>query len=142
VRDFFLKYQERILYGTDIGAKAMLNTPELGIELGESRVRVDLVRSFLEKEGPFRLNIEEGYLLGKFDGDLHRIRLPQEALEKIYFRNFERLVATQPCPIDHHTAAAECQRLVGIIPMMAAASPGLSADTHVVEMVGKNFMSL
>jgi len=54
-RNFFRKYQDRILYGTDIGAKALLATPDEGIQKGESWSRINLVRSFLEKSGEFKL---------------------------------------------------------------------------------------
>ncbi len=33
-RDFFLRYQERILFGTDIGAKALLASPGSGHRTG------------------------------------------------------------------------------------------------------------
>ncbi|MCP4751606.1 MAG: amidohydrolase family protein, partial [Proteobacteria bacterium] len=46
-REFFTTYQDRIYFGTDIGAKALLEEPNNGIELSESTERVQLVRRFL-----------------------------------------------------------------------------------------------
>ena len=50
-RDFFIKYQDRILFGTDIGAKALLLKADDGIDFNESHERVFLIRNFLENEG-------------------------------------------------------------------------------------------
>jgi predicted TIM-barrel fold metal-dependent hydrolase len=141
-RDFFLRHQDRILYGTDIGAKALLNTPELGIEAGESCLRVYLVRSFLEKDGPFQLNMGEGYLFGKFEGNLHGIGLPSEVLKKIYAGNFERLAGSIPRMIDPSAVIEECQRLAAVIPMVGAAQVGLQPDTRVAAMVEDFFLNL
>lgn len=138
-RDFFLKYQDRILYGTDIGAKALLNPPDQGIEAAESRVRIELVRGFLESAGPFSLNVEEGYLFGKFSGNLVGIGLPEEALRKIYAQNFTRLAGSRPRPVRPAAVVAECRRLEALLPVMGAAQPGLAVDTSVAEMVRTYF---
>ncbi len=135
VRDFFIRYQDRILYGTDIGAKALLATTGEGIEPEDSRLRVDLVRGFLEKEGVFQLETEKGYLFGKFTGGFQGIHLPKVVLEKIYFKNFERLAGKKPRQININSIIEECIRLEGIIPIMGAATPGEAGDTSVAEMV-------
>ena len=38
-RDFFIKYQDRIIFGTDIGARALLADKEGGVQLDESEIR-------------------------------------------------------------------------------------------------------
>ena len=135
VHDFFIKYQDRILYGTDLGAKALLAEVGEEIELEESKMRVDLLRSFLENEGGFRLNTEKGYLFGKFSGWFQGIHLPKEVLNKIYSRNFEKLAGKQPRPINAAKIIQECQRLMEIIPIMSAAQPGQIGDTSVAKQV-------
>ena len=59
-REFFIKYQDRILFGTDIGAKALLATPQIGIEPAESKIRHVLVKNFLETDGEFSLDSSQG----------------------------------------------------------------------------------
>lgn len=140
VREFFIKYQDRILFGTDIGAKALLATAEEGIDPEESKLRIDLVRSFLEGEGEFRLNLERGYLFGKFSGSFRGIHLPREALEKIYHLNFERLAGKKPRLLNPQAIIEECQRLTGIIPIIGAAQPGMAGDPTVAERVTEYFM--
>lgn len=134
-RDFFLRYQDRILYGTDIGAKALLSPPGGMIEPDESRVRVDLVRSFLEKEGAFQLDTAPGYLFGKFGGSFQGIHLPDAVLEKIYHQNFEKLADAAPRPLHSPAVIAECYRLKAILPSVAAGQAGDGPDYSVLDQV-------
>jgi hypothetical protein len=138
-RDFFLKYQDRILFGTDIGAKALLAPSQEGIEPEESKLRIDLVRSFLEIDGAFRLDTEKVNLFGKFEGDFQGIHLPESTLTKIYHQNFEKLARAEPQAVHPQAVIEECQRLKGLIPIMGAAQPGEAGDTSVVEMVIQYF---
>jgi hypothetical protein len=138
-RDFFVRYQDRILFGTDIGAKALLATPELGIERQESRVRNQLVRRFLETEGEFRLDFQQGYLFGKFDGAFRGIHLPEPVLEKICFKNFERLAGERPRKLDPGKIIAECERLAAVVVAMGSARPGEPGDPSVAKLVSQYF---
>lgn len=138
-RDFFLRYQDRILLGTDIGAKALLGAPGEGIDPGDSAIRVELTRSFLEKDGEFFLDSSRGYLLGKFGAPFQGIGLPVETLEKIYHANFERLAGQQPRAVNPAAVISECERLIGVIPMLGAAQPGIATDTSVAQQVKAYF---
>ncbi len=140
VREFFLKYQDRIVYGTDVGAKALLFTPEQGIEMDESRARVCLVRAFLEKEGPFRLP-QGGFLFGEPETPLHGIGLSRPVLEKIYFKNFERIAGSRPRPLDPAAIIAECERLVMMLGIVGAARPEMDGDPSIALMVKSFFES-
>jgi hypothetical protein len=141
-RDFFLKYQERIIFGTDIGAKALLSTPRMGIEPGESGLRIRVVRSFLENKGEYSLDVGDGFLFGRFAGPYHGLDLPTEVLRKIYARNFERLAGSQPKALNPGAVLAECERLKMLLPMMAATQPGMEMDTSVIEQVTAHFQNL
>ncbi|MBN1451794.1 MAG: amidohydrolase family protein [Anaerolineales bacterium] len=138
-RDFFLKYQERILFGTDIGAKALLSTPEMGIEADESALRIQIIRRFLEEEGQFQLDVDSGFLFGRFSGPFHGLGLPEEALRKIYCQNFERLAGSQPRALNPAAILAECERLAMLIPMMGAMQPDVPVDLSVVNRVKEHF---
>jgi len=138
-RDFFIKYQDRIVYGTDIGARALLATPEEGIDLEESRTRVNLVRSFLEKEGEFKLDNGGGFLFGDMEIPFQGINLPDDVLEKIYYKNFESLAGESPRPLNYAAIVEECDRLVMMIQMMGAAKPGEEGDPQVAQQVKAYF---
>jgi predicted TIM-barrel fold metal-dependent hydrolase len=138
-REFFIKYQDRILFGTDIGAKAMLASPENGIEPGESKIRHQLVKGFLEKEGELVLDTSQGYLFDKFGGNFKGIKLPDDVLKKICHRNFERLAGETPRPLNPEKIIAECERLAVVIVAMGAAQPGMPGDPSVAKMVSQFF---
>ncbi len=133
-RDFFLKYQDRILYGTDIGARALLADRDAGIEREESLARVAVVRGFLENDGLFTLS-HEGFLFGGKEVAFHGIGLPEEVLEKIYVKNFTNFAGENPRPLNPPAILEECQRLGMMITAMAEIQPGTSGDTSSVEAV-------
>jgi predicted TIM-barrel fold metal-dependent hydrolase len=141
VREFFVTYPDRILYGTDIGAKALLETPGKGIEAAESRTRAHLVRSFLESEGEFRLEPEGGSLLGDPQIPFRGIALPDDVLRKIYSENFERIAGTRPRALDPGAIAGECERLTERLDALAALGAGAPPDPSVATMVGSFFES-
>jgi predicted TIM-barrel fold metal-dependent hydrolase len=138
-REFFLRYQDRILFGTDIGAKALLATPEAGIELEESRQRVSLVRQFLESDGEFDLAGEGGFLFGASEAPFRGIALPRDVLAKIYARNFERLAGDRPRRLDGTAIANECERLARMIEIRGAAGAEEAGDPSVARRVGAFF---
>lgn len=137
-RDFFLKYQDRILYGTDIGARALLADREGGIEREESLARVEVVRGFLENDGPFTLE-HEGFLFGGKEAVFHGIALPEEVLEKIYAQNFINFAGESPKPLNSEAIIEECERLEMMIKAMAEIQPGTAGDISSVEAVKTYF---
>jgi len=140
--DFFLQYQHRILYGTDIGAKALLADPSAGIEPQESAARINVVRGFLERDGPFRVDSGQGFLFGKFAGDFQGIALPAAALQNIYHDNFTRLAGIAPRPLDPRRITVECERLLAVIPAMGAAQAGLVGDVSIASRARDFFRSV
>jgi len=140
-RAFFLKYQDRIVYGTDIGARALLAAPEEGIAPGDSHARAYLVRTFLETEDEFWLPEGHGFLFGKLETPFRGIGLPRPVLEKIYYRNFERLAGARPRELDPAAIVAECDRLTMMINAMGAAQPGMAGDPSIAQMVKAFFES-
>jgi predicted TIM-barrel fold metal-dependent hydrolase len=83
-RSFFIRYQDRIIYGTDTDTRALVRGAD-GYEFMQS-IPV-LIRSFLEQDDEFTLNGGTQY---------HGLGLPREVLEKIYAANFERMYGTRP----------------------------------------------
>lgn len=139
-RDFFLKYQDRILFGTDIGARALLSDRSAGIEREESLARIEVIRSFLEFEGAFQLT-HKGFLFGGKEAVFHGIALPDEVLDKIYYRNFETFAGAAPKPLNPAALVAEFQRLSHVIQAMASAQPGMAGDVSSVKQALAYFES-
>lgn len=78
-RAFFLRYQERIIYGTDTDTRAIVRGPE-GVRL--MRFLPQLIRACLEQNGTLALSGPTLY---------RGLDLPRQALERIYHANFERV---------------------------------------------------
>lgn len=78
-RQFFMNYQDRIIYGTDLDTRPLLRG-----ESGRAFMRFIpwLVRSALETDGEFSNDQKTRY---------HGLGLPLEVLKKIYCANFERV---------------------------------------------------
>jgi len=98
-RDFFIKYQDRILFGTDSSGG------NGGYDAGrvkECQGKVAWMRQFLETEN---------------DG----INLPPDVLEKTYAGNFQRLVSSSPKPLNLELALGICEEALAVA--KAAAQP-------------------
>ena len=98
-REFILCYQDRLIYGTDIGAESLL-TPSQLVHPARESASAWLVRAFLETDWDFPVPSGMGDVLDLFAGQrLRGVALPIPVLEKIYFRNFERMVGAFPRPL-------------------------------------------
>jgi predicted TIM-barrel fold metal-dependent hydrolase len=103
-RKFFLRYQDRLIFGTDTGASAV-GKPHQPLNREETLGRTYFLRSFLEKLG--RLEIPEGVAHWRRPGqELHGLGLNEEVLEKIYWSNFEGLFGHSPVSLNVEKAAA------------------------------------
>jgi predicted TIM-barrel fold metal-dependent hydrolase len=124
-RDFFIRYQDRILYGTDIGG---------GQSVAEAAARAWIVREFLETDDEFLVPKESDSLLGGPEVPFRGLNLPGAVLERIYAGNFERLAGPKPRRFDHAKALDECKRIAAI-----AAKNGVKAEengaTHIASIL-------
>lgn len=93
-RAFFLKYQERILFGTDT-----MNSKDAS-ELANMRVVNRLERQFLSEKGAFTA----------WEHTFQGIYLPDKAHRKVLSGNFLRLTGGAPRPLDKQKAAAYLRR--------------------------------
>ena len=76
VRDFIIKYQERLLYGTDVGYNGS-NNPE-GFKERMHETWLDDWKYFVTGEE---------MTSGKFRGTFTGLKLPREVVDKLYFNN-------------------------------------------------------
>jgi predicted TIM-barrel fold metal-dependent hydrolase len=122
-RDFFIEYQDRLVYGTDIGATAVQRDPSPGLDWDDSLGRAWIVRHFLETDGPFSAPEGIGHDLGMDSEGFHGIALPSDVLEKIYRVNFERLFGAAPAPLDRDAALVELDRMAVALDARAGEGP-------------------
>lgn len=88
-RGFFIKYQDRIIYGTD-----NMNIND-DISLENARITNRLEQEFLTASG--RIGAWDKFTVG--------IELPHEVCEKIFRKNFRRIVGETPNPLNREAAA-------------------------------------
>jgi predicted TIM-barrel fold metal-dependent hydrolase len=116
--DFFTKYQDRILFGTDNGWGNDLSATE---KLASARENVTTVRNFLESHGA-----TQGW--GK---EMQGIYLDRDVLNKIYAGNFIRLAGKTPKPVDIRKAVSYCED------RCAAYSREEASDAHVIDQMNQ-----
>jgi len=105
-REFFVRYADRIVYGTDIEASAPVE---------QAAIRAGVVTRWLASADEFRLPDGADYTLGPpQDGVMRGIHLPEDALSKIRAGNFEKL-AGGPKPLDRALAVDECRRIADVV---------------------------
>lgn len=96
MRDLFLRFQDRIVYGTDLGAGPVVNSsvrfdPRLEI------AQAWLVRTMLETDCDLTIPPGIGAVTSQYVGRrLRGLHLPVPVLEQIYERNFARQVGPTP----------------------------------------------
>lgn len=105
-REFFLRFCDRILFGTDILSAHSLQ---------EIRHRAGLVLRFLAGNDSFRVPDGADFLLGPpSGGEIQGLSLPQEVLDSILAGNFQRIFGTRPRALNIHRAREECLRLAAV----------------------------
>jgi hypothetical protein len=97
-RDFFLKHQDRVVFGTDFSPRFLLS-------------RIWVLRNFLETEETFHVPTDDNLFWPDHRTVIKGIKLPEGVLRKIYADSFRRIVAPQPKPLDMPLAMAELNRL-------------------------------
>jgi predicted TIM-barrel fold metal-dependent hydrolase len=89
-REFFKRYDDRIIFGTDIG---------MSKTLPEHQARVWLIRRFLETPDEFHTPDEADDLLTRYELPYIGLDLPDSSLRKIYSGNFKRLWGEKPADL-------------------------------------------
>jgi predicted TIM-barrel fold metal-dependent hydrolase len=124
-RDFFLHYQDRVIYGTDTTTGSIEHDGDQGVRTALGRGWT--VRTFLETDSVFR---PPEALLRWLESDLRGFRgiaLPREVLVKIYSANLERAFGPAPAPLDHSAALAEVRRVAHLLDERAG---GMAVRNH------------
>ncbi|MFA9454325.1 MAG: amidohydrolase family protein [Candidatus Aminicenantaceae bacterium] len=105
-RDFFTRFSDRILFGTDILSEHSIT---------EARYRTGIVFRFLSGDEAFLVPDGADFLLGPpEDGVIRGLNLPDEALHNILQGNFHRIYGASPRSLDVPLARQECLRLAAI----------------------------
>ncbi|MEG0190220.1 MAG: amidohydrolase family protein [Lachnospiraceae bacterium] len=90
--NFFQTYQDRICYGTDIGARSVIHAEDIPLSIEETRGRIQLITRFLEESGTYLLEPDGYYVKDGGTRVMHGLGLEQRVLEKIYRDNFMEFI--------------------------------------------------
>jgi hypothetical protein len=124
-RDFFLRYQDRLIYATDTTSGAMTRDGNVGVQRALERAWT--VRTFLETDGTF---VPPNGLVRWLERGVRSFRglaLPHTVLTRIYSANLERIYGSRPVPLDRERGLAEVERLAVVLDEQDG---GLAAHNH------------
>jgi len=128
-REFFIKYADRIYFGTDIFSS-------LSVEEGIGRAGI--VYRWLESDDTFRIPTTVDMLLGKpEDGIVQGMALPDDVLKKIYGGNYRRIAGDTPKTLDVDGAIALCTRVGAIAQGMSGVKAEESGPVQVARAMEK-----
>lgn len=106
-KDFFIKYQDRIIYGTDISGSGAEG--ETSFNIKDALIRKNLVIDFLTLNNDIYVKGDKESLLGEDDFVLHPLGLTDDVVNKIIYENFYRL-NKEPNKVNKDEVLKECQR--------------------------------
>ena len=137
---FFARFSRRIIYGTDIGGRCVLDGEYRPFNEAENLRRPEIVRQYLAgEEGVVRS--DGSFLVGRPDFTLRPPRLTREQREDIFSGNFLRFTGGEPKSADAAGVLTECARLRERLKWMesagAAPRPDLSGFDTVEAYFGR-----
>jgi hypothetical protein len=91
---FFEKYQDRIMYGTDIGTKGVVDGKSASLE--EEKKRADLVKRYISATEDFLVDKQYSYLMHDKDFILSPLALSKKIQSKIFAQNFINFIGHVP----------------------------------------------
>ncbi len=130
---FFEKYQDRIMYGTDIGSRCVLADRTEPLNEEECIARMDLIDGLFQAETN-RIMKEDGrYLINTDDFLQQGFSLSEEALNKIYWKNFQNYVAETPAKVNSKLVKKECRRIITTLKIMSFIDKSMTPDMSVAK---------
>jgi len=132
-RIFFEKYRDRILYGSDIGARCVLADGFAPLNEDECLARMELIDGLLTP-GTNRVMHEDGrYLINTDDFTLRGLSLSEETLNRIYWQNFQRYVGDTPAKVHPRRIIKECRRIQLMLKIMSFIDKSMTPDMTVAK---------
>lgn len=130
---FFEKYQDRIMYGTDICARNVLGDSDI-INEKEAALRAKYVQYFIQGSKPIKINADKDFLIGIESFTMNPLNLCDELQEKIFYKNFENFVGNHR-NVNVNRAIAETKRVKLIVKAFNLLSHKANADYSHVDQV-------
>ena len=132
---FFEKYQDRIMYGTDIGARCVLADNAEALNEDECNARMDLIDGLFQPETNRVMKEDGRYLINTDDFLQKGLSISDEAVNKIYWKNFEKYVGEVPAKVNPRLIKKECRRIMMMLKIMSFIDKGMTPDMSVAKDV-------
>ena len=130
-RDFLIRYQDQLVYGTDIATWGLAREQGMAHALGTAWA----VRMYLETEGVFQPPEALAHWREPGLDGFRGFALDANVLEKIYSTNFERLYGTEPAALDSERACEELRRMAAVLDEVATDEGGTNPARQVEQML-------
>lgn len=130
---FFEKYQDRVIYGTDIGARCVLADGQKPFHEEECLARIQLIDGLFTPGTEQIMKADDRYLVNTDDFVLRGISLNEDILNKIYWQNFQRVVGAVPARVHPRRIIRECRRICMMLKIMGFIDKGMTPDTTVAK---------
>lgn len=125
---FFEKYQDRILYGTDIAARCVMANLLAPFNEKENLRRLEIIDGLFDPETDTIIENDGAYLLDVEPFHLRGLNLDQSIIDKIYGGNFLRFVGGAPAAVKPKQVIKECRRIQIMLKVMALFNKNLQGD--------------
>ena len=132
-KSFFERYQDRIVYGTDISARCVLASGSAPFDRREALARMDLIDGLFSAATNRVMKEDGAYLINTDDFTQRGFDLSPEILSKIYSDNFYTFVGGDPAPVHPRLVKKECRRICLMLKIMSFIDRGLTPDTSVAK---------
>lgn len=139
---FFEKYQDRILYGTDIGARCVMANLLAPFNEKENLRRLEIIDGLFDPEMDTIIENDGEYLLDVEPFRLRGLCLSESIVNKIYGENFQRYVGAVPAKVDPKLVIKECKRIQIILKVMSLFNKQMKCDPTCAKDVAAFFKNI
>ncbi len=119
-KTFFIHYQNRLIFGTDMGYDDWYQSSET--KLQDARELVHNMRRFFETEDTFKPSDDPHSMWNRGESMLTGIGLTADILRKIYRDNYMRFICRPPRPIDSEKVMEYADELISQFSSKTAAN--------------------
>lgn len=139
---FFAKYGDRVVYGTDIGARSVLPGTNPKLNVAECTHRAQLAQAYLTESEPIPVKADGDFLVGTEDFALQGLGLSEEAAQKVLADNFRRFVSQVPAPVVPKQVLKYLRTQKVLIRMMSMFDRNIKPDMTCVNEIAAFFRTV
>lgn len=137
-REFFAKYKDRIIYGTDIGGRCVLSGEDKPFDRAENLRRPQIVRRFISMDGEEIISSDGHFLVSRGDFLMGGLGLKEPQAALLLGENFRRFTG-ESAPVDAAAVLRFCAELRESFAQMSEKYPAYTPDTSCVELAEAYF---